>query len=482
MTTHLKRLSSVLALGAAVSVGLAGCDFGNPATVFNPNLTEDNVLSTPRPLTAWTAGLERQAALALSGTIPGAEILSDNYVNTSTFFNQQFDGLDISYTENDINTMLFRWSNLRESAIFGHQVVAERDADATPDAIAQNYFYEGIANLYLGQLFVGAPLEGAGATGPPEQLIGQAIAAFDQALATTTDGGARVGYRLARARAYHAIGDRANAVEDAQAVLAANPDYLFTIRYNENEGSGLSSGIEDAIYDRAGSDDLQPLPRLDFLDPKLALGNDDVAVPLLKSEEAWLILIEAALATGDLRGAKGLMNDLLALVATRPVGRVNDAAEGRTESDPGGRPNTEAFRVRASAADPFRSGLVVTRDQDVPVPSTSGTSVTAGDVAALAGVEGAVETLYLLRQEIFIAEGRRMFDLGIRLPLSENEVLVNPNVSLGPLTTEFVPAPLQPLRTQFDDFSSEGTQVTVQVNLNRVLAQNRTDSALVPFF
>ncbi|MGB3544179.1 hypothetical protein [Rubrivirga sp.] len=475
MTTQLKRFSGAFALGAALA--LAGCDFGNPATVFNPNLTEDNVLSTPRPLTAWTAGLERQAALALSGTIPGAEILSDNYVNTFTFFNQQFDGLNISYTESDINTMLFRWSDLRESAIFGHQVVAERDADATPDAIAQNYFYEGIANLYLGQLFVGAPLEGGGVPGPPEQLIGQAIGAFDQALATTTDTDARVGYQLARARAYHAIGDRANAVADAQAVLDADADFLLAIRYNENEGSGLSSFIEDAIYDRAGSDDLQPLPRLDFLDPKLALGNDDVAVPLLKAEEASLILIEAALATADLEGAKGIMNDLLALVAARPVARVNDAAEGRT-----GRPDTEGFEVRASAADPFRSGLVLARDQDVPVPSVSGTSVTADDVAALGTVEDAVETLYLMRQEIFIAEGRRMFDLGVRFPLSENEVLVNSNVELGPLTTPFVPAPLEPLRTQFDDFSTDGTRVTVSVNLNRVLSQNRSDPALVPFF
>ena len=482
MTRSLKTLSGAVAFGAVLALG--GCDFGDPTDVTNPNLTQDNVLSTPRPLTAWTTGLERQAAIAFDNFVAEAEIVSDNYVNTRTFFNQQFDRLNIVYTETDINSMLFAFSDLRESAIFGRTVVAEADEESTPDLIAENYFYEGLANLYLGQIFVGAPLTGGGEIGTPEQVLNQAIDAFDEALSRTTQADRRVGYQLARARAYYALGDRANARADAQAVIAADPDYLRTVRYNENEGSGISSDIEDAIYDRATFDDLQPLPRLDFLDPKLAISADDAALPILKGEEAYLILIEAALADGDVSGAKSLMTTLLDLVDSRPVATVNDAAEGRTHLAPGSRPNTDAYQVRASPSDPFETGLVLTRDQEVPVPSISGTSVTQDDVDALSDVEAAVQTLYLMRQEIFIAEGRRMFDLGIKFPLSENELLSNPNVELGPLTTAFVPAPLEPFRAQFDDVTTDtaAKTATIAVNLNRVLAQNRTNDAIVPFF
>ncbi len=181
------------------------------------------------------------------------------------------------------------------------------------------------------------------------------------------------------------------------------------------------------------------------------------------------------------------MQALLDLVGTRPFATVDDNAEGRTQNAPGSRPNTAAVVVRASPDAPFREGLVLTRNGPgltVDVPTVSGTSVTADRVDALASVDDAVRLLYLLRQEVFIAEGRRMLDLGIRFPVTEPEVLANPNVPAGEVTTGFVPAPLRPFAAQFDAFTYDAAagEVTILVDLNRVLAENRSDPALVPFF
>ena len=181
------------------------------------------------------------------------------------------------------------------------------------------------------------------------------------------------------------------------------------------------------------------------------------------------------------------MRDVLGLVASRPLATVDDNTEDRTQRAPGSRPDRADVVVRSSPDAPFRPGLVLTRKGDgvtVPVPVISGTSVTGAEVDALATVEGAVELLYLLRQEIFFAEGRRMADLGLRFPVPETEIVQNDNLGDGDVGEGFVPAPLQPFRTQFDAFAYDAAagQVTVLVDLNRVLAANRSDPALVPFF
>jgi hypothetical protein len=126
--------------------------------------------------------------------------------------------------------------------------------------------------------------------------------------------------------------------------------------------------------------------------------------------------------------------------------------------------------------------LVLTRQGTaVSVPTVSGTSVTDARVDAISSVEEGVEVLYLLRQEIFISEGRRLIDLGIKLPVSDDEALSNENVSEGAATQPIIPSFL-PAGGELDAFTVDGMQVTIQRNLNRILAQNRTASEVVPFF
>lgn len=478
-------MNKLIALVLAV-VAFGGCDLVDPTEVRNPNLTEDNIFDTPRPLRFWVQGLERQMAIAFANYLTEAEIVSDNYDNTNTFFDQELDLLILNFTNANVDNTLFAFSDLRESARYGRNVVAEVDEGATDAEIAETYFFEAVADVVLGQAFTGAPLQPDGAPAQPAEHLRAAIDALDQALALQPDADRRTGYLLLQARAHYALGERAEAAQLSRDALAADPDYVRFITYDE--ANGVDSDIELALYDRASFDDLQPLPRLDFLDPKFAVsGGIDASVPLLKAEEAHLILAEAALAEGQLAQAQAQMRSLLDLVATRPVDAVDDNAEGRTQNSPGSRPDRADIVVRASPDAPFREGLVLTRigaGLTVPIPTVSGTSVTEAMVDELTSVEDAVRLLYLLRQEVFFAEGRRMLDLGIRFPVTEPEVLANPNVAEGELTTGFVPVPLQPFSTQFDAFTydAEAGQVTILVDLNRVLAQNRTNSAVVPFF
>ncbi len=488
MTKFPSPLTGALCVGLALGTALGGCDLADPTGVDNPNLTEDNVLDTPRPLRFWVQGLERQTAVAFSNYLTEAEIVSDNYDNTNTFYDQELDLLTLSFTNQNINNTLFAFSDLRESARYGRTVVAEADEGATDAELAETYFFEAVADVVLGQAFTAAPLEPEGAPAQPAEHLRAALGALDEALALQPDADRKTGYLLLKARAHHALGERTEAVAAAQAALAADPDYVRFIAYDE--GNGVDSDIESALFDRASFDDLQPLPRLDFLDPKFAVaGGADAPVPLLKAEEAHLILAEASLAGGQLAQAKDRMRSLLDLVASRPHAEVDDNAEGRTQNSPGSRPTAADVLVRAGPEAPYRAGLVLTRNGDgvtVDVPSVSGTSVTAEMVDALATVGEAVRLLYLLRQEVFIAEGRRMLDLGIRYPITEPEVLSNPNVTGDGVTTGFVPAPLRPYESQFDAFTSDALNgqvtVTILVDLNQVLAEHRSDPALVPFF
>ena len=487
MSLRTKPLAALLA-GALSLSGLTGCDLVDPTDVENPALTEEAVLGTPRPLAGFIAGLERQTSLMFNEFVVIAEIGSDNYVNTQTFFNSSFDNLDIRFQDSDVNSLLFDLARLRELALFARTTVLEADPAATDNQIAETYYFSALADLYLGETFVAAPPAPDEAPVEPEVLIQSAIDHLDTALELSTDAEKEVGYRLLQARAYYALGDRENARSLAQQVIDADADYVRFARY----GTDLGNTFEGAIFDRSTLDDLQPLPRLDFLDPKYnsVVGDDDI--PYLKGEEAYLILIEAELADGDLDGAKELMKDLLDLVATRPVEAVIDQTEGRAS-----RPDTTSVQVRASADDPFIEGLVLDRNEldrnddgnDTPiavrVPSISGTSVTEEAVDNLNNIVDALTVLYLMRQEIFIAEGRRFLDMGVRLPLSENEQISNPNVDAGPLTTAFIPDPINAIRTQLDAFTVDAANpnlVTIDLNLNRIIAENRGNDALVPFF
>jgi tetratricopeptide (TPR) repeat protein len=457
-----------------------GCDLLDPTEVINPNLTKDNILKTENPMTGWVLGLERQLAIVLNEQLTIAEIASDNYDNTATYFNQNLDPLNLIFTDTDINLLQFTIADLRESAVFGLTEVKAADPKTTVEQEAELYFYKGYAELLAGELFVALPAEPNGAALPPTENLNLAIEDFKQALALTAEADSKASYNLALARAYHRLGDKTNAAAHATAAIASNPAYTRFVRFDNPQG--LTSDMELGLFDRNTFDDLQPLPRLDFLDPKYhGAGSVDQPVAIQKIEEAHLILAEVALADNSLAQAKTHLKNTLVAVNSRPRETFSDIADGRTQDNAGSRPNKADILVAASAADPLLPGLVLERQAPaVTVPAVSGTSLTALQIDLLLSVDAALEKLYLMRQEIFIAEGRRMADLGIRFPVSEVESLSNSNITTAN-TTGYAPAFVKDKPLDAFTYNAATKTAVITVNMNKVLVENKTSPDVLPF-
>jgi tetratricopeptide (TPR) repeat protein len=468
---------------------ISGCSLLDPTEVVNPNLTEDNVLGTGTTMTPWLGGLERQLALTYNELITINEIASDNYTNTETFYNQAFDVPTFNNTDTDINSLLFAISRLRESALYGITTVKPSDASTTPSQEAELYFYKGLAHLLLGELFVSAPAVPDGAPISPTEQINLAIADFKVALDLTTDAQNEAGYNIILARAYHAIGDKVNARIYANAAIAQTSNY---VRYISFDGlNGPASEIQDALVDRGTFDDLQPLPRLDFLDPKFyaITASDDSKVPLIKIEEAHFILAEANLSDGLTGLPLALTNirNALNIVSNRPRATFSDRVDGRTQDFPNSRPNTSAVTIAFGPGEPQISGLVLDRQAPtVTIPTISGSSISSSNVTVLnyPTIDAALELLYLIRQEVFIAEGRRFFDLGLKYPVSFNEIVSNPNINPdSPATLGRIPNFI-PSAEGLDAFTynTQAGTVVITNNMNKILVANKSNTAVIPFF
>jgi hypothetical protein len=232
---------------------------------------------------------------------------------------------------------------------------------------------------------------------------------------------------------------------------------------------------------------LQPLPRLDFLDPKYPNRGPNTQSPIayLKAEEAHLILAEALLSDEDVAGAQDQLTDLLALVQSRGTELVDSQLQQRGRA--GGKivyPNTADTKVAFAPGEPLLTGYVLTRTEgDVAVPTISGTSVTQADIDGIGSVDDGLYVDYLMRQEIFIGEGRRMEDLGIRMPVAQTEVLSNPNAQQGAdYTTAQIPSFI-PTGFGMDAFEYDSVAKTVVISydMNRVLVDNKTSPDVLPF-
>lgn len=456
----------------ALLLPLVGCDLIDGTQVQNPDLTLEQAVSGTGSAEAWLNGLNRRNAVLTNELLVLAELTSDNYVNENTFFNTAVQNGVFNDTDNDLNNVQKEIARLREQAQYGLDVILiEKEPEAAGSEIEAGFhFWTGWSHLLAGDHFTGLPAEPAGEVLSPEEHYNRAVTAFERANQIA----ANPSYELALARAHHMLGNRSEAVTHAQAVLQTDPDYLHLQQFDGVNGP--VNAMEAAVYDRQSFNDLQPLPRLDFLDPKYGDlgGTEESPVILQSAEEAWLILIEAALSEGNLPLAKDHMVDLIDLVDTRQVREFNETGEPRMGASASmQRPNSSDVVVRASSSDPFVAGLVLDREEETEVPVVSGTSVTPSRVANLSDPDGdALETLYLLRQEVLFGEGRRMTDLGVRWPVSREEADNNEHVTAShrqPVVPDWIPTPYG----QINAWSQDGDEVTIIVNLNRELAAGR---------
>lgn len=476
----LKNISLILVL----SIILASCEekLYDFTEVTNPNLSEVNVVGQTNSSTAWLAGIKRQTALLYNEIVTISEIASDNYVNTQTFYNQLLDNLTIDYQDTDMDALHFNIARLREMCDFGLEKIIPGDANSTTAISAEYHFYKGLSFMLAGEYFSAAPQE---ENGMPVNSVGNfnsALSSFNTALNLNTNDAK---YHLAKSRTNYYLGNKTEAVTSANAALAINENLLFDVDFDETNGP--VNQMESALFERGTFDDLQPLPSLDFLDPKYSFlsNEEDPSTPILKAEEAHFIIAEAHLSNNSLSSAKSSMKAALMIIGNRPTKIIDDTSDDRTQRNPGTRPNKSSVQVRYEGDTNYKLNLVVDRNTTVKTYTVSGTSLTDNSIDALSTIDEALEALYLMRQEVFIAEGRRIVDLGVKFVLSENELLLNPNINLGDSSvTGVIPPFIDSIKTELDLFTFDITAGTVEIkhNLNKILVENKTSEFVIPFF
>lgn len=480
----MRKTSNRLLLPLVTLLALVGCDFLDPTSVTNPTVTADDFVNLPNAAENWAWGVERQLATTVNLLVVNGEVGSDNLFNNRTLINRTFDIPQMDNSDFNVVDTQRAIQRLRAMADEGLNVVIPADEGATQETRARFHYYRGFAHMAAGEYFVALPGEPSGPLEGPDAHLNRAVTDFQEAQGLSSDPVLRASATLGIARAQYRAGNMAEAVAAAQKVRSTAPDLLRQVGFDITDGP--TNTMQFAIYD-SGQDEFQPLPRLDFLFPKYFSVSpaDQSSVAIAKGEEAFLILAEARIAQMDLDGAREILEDLLDLVAERPTAMVNDASQLRGRR--GGTwvyPNSADVLVAASPDDEPRAGLVLTRgDGPVEVPTVSGTSVTSELLAEATTEVALLELLYLMRQEIFVVEGRRMVDLGIRLPVAMDEADGNENIDVGadalqPRIPEWIPRDYGMNRFDYEDGD---TLAVIHHNLNRALVENRSAPEILPF-
>ena len=458
---------------------LTSCDLVTPDDIINPNVDETAFLNSDNPMETWVNGTEKELALHMSDFVELMEILSDNYFNNYTRSSKVFDIPQLLYNDADVTALQRHVGTLREMADYGLTTVAAADAKTTDADRFHLLWVKAYSHLLAGDFFRALPDKNGGPAVEWNQHLQEALDVLEQALLLAQNDNDRAFVHTLAARAAHRLGNRQLAVTHATQALSLKGDLLRQVYFDSK--NGVLNRAQEAIW----SDWFQPLPRLDFLDPKYyqMSSSDQCPITLAKAEENYLILAEAALANGDVNGAKSQLSALLTLVKSRPVQTgINDQLEGRYNGGLKVFPNDPAYRVQASPNDPLREGLIIDRRPPmlIDIPYISGTSVTQAMIDALDSHDSAMELLYLMRQEIFFAEGRRPADLGIRLPLCEVEAAHASNGA--EYTQAWIPSFI-PLNGGMDDFTIDDQAMTVTIahNMNRVIVDNARTADVAPF-
>lgn len=467
----------------------------NPTEVINPTITDEALRAFPGgSANQVLQGVRNQFSAMIANVTLYNAYVSDDYVNISTFLSPVADNpRNINADDISLPASYSSAQTLRAQAEFAiTQIPLDRTltADQRTNAIAQARFFRGMALLVLAENFANIPLVEGGPGLTSSQVLREAINDFlaalpGLALPSLLPSGSdtrlainQVAPRLALARAYRLLGQADSAAFYANAALntPGSAGYVYRALY---DAQNFTNGVIPFLITRPARD-LQPLPRLDFLDPKYTAV--DSPIPVLKIEEAHLILAEVAIAAGNFAEAKAQMRRAIA-AALRPDSVVGFNSTNTRPNVPavgGFQPRSADLLVRADATSPAIPGLIRTRPGLINVYPTSFTSLRASDIDALPdNEEELVRTLFLLRQEIFFLEGRRICDLGMRLPLWRRQLDVNP-IGTGPgfdlpVIPTYIPgfANINPGTHDMDAFTVSGNIVTCGVDMNRIIARNR---------
>ena len=467
-------------LSVAACMPLHSCDLLTPDDIINPNVSDDTFLGSANAMQAWVNGTNRSFAEAMGNYCLLMEILSDNYFNNYSRSSQVFDIPRILYTDTDVADLQRHVGTMREMADYGINTVAAADAATTRSDLFNLHYIKAFSFILGGEYFRGLPDTEGGEIKTWKEYLNTALTVLDSTLEYADTDEDKAFVHTLKARTYYRLGDSVNASAEASASLELSSDFLKQAVFDGT--NGVNNPVQEAIWDTW----FQPLPRLDFLDPKYfqLSATEQRPVNIAKAEENWLILAEASLADQNEAQAKVYMRQLLDLVKSRPVQEgINDQLEERYNGGYKRYPDNSAYKVAASEGEPFREGLVLDRKAPalVSIPYVSGTSVTEEMIGGTSGIDETLALLYLMRQEIFFAEGRRVADLGIRLPVCEVEAANTPSAAdyIEALIPSFIP-----LNYGMDSFTmdDDAMEVTVAYNMNRIIVENKASEYVAPFF
>lgn len=467
-------------LSVAACMSLHSCDLLTPDDIINPNVSDDTFLGSANAMQAWVNGTNRSFAEAMGSYCLLMEILSDNYFNNYSRSSQVFDIPRILYTDTDVADLQRHVGTMREMADYGINTVAAADAATTRSDLFNLHYIKAFSFILGGEYFRGLPDAEGGEIKTWKEYLNTALTVLDSTLEYADTDEDKAFVHTLKARTYYRLGDSEKASAEASASLELSSDFLKQAVFDGT--NGVNNPVQEAIWDTW----FQPLPRLDFLDPKYfqLSATEQRPVNIAKAEENWLILAEASLADQNEAQAKVYMRQLLDLVKSRPVQEgINDQLEERYNGGYKRYPDNSAYKVAASEGEPFREGLVLDRKAPalVSIPYVSGTSVTEEMIGGVSGIDETLVLLYLMRQEIFFAEGRRVADLGIRLPVCEVEAANTP--SAADYIEALIP-PFIPLNYGMDSFTmdDDAMEVTIAYNMNRIIVENKASEYVAPFF
>lgn len=463
-----------------ILIGASACELLQPDSIINPNVDEDTFLSSSNAMQSWVNGTNKSFATSISSYVELTELLSDNYFNNYTESSKVFDIPRILYTDVDVTNLQRYIGTFRESANYGINKVASADKGTTQENLFNLYYIKGYSYLLAGEYFLALPVEVGGEVKDWRTNLNMAIETFSETLEYSNSNEDKAFINTLIARAYHKLGDKENATNYANIALSLSSNF---VKYVEFDGK---NSVNNSIQSYTYGTNFQPLPRLDFLDPKYfkLTELEQRPIAIAKAEEPYLILIEAVLSDNNTTSAKQKLKDLLTLVKSRPVEtKINDQLEGRYNGGFKVYPNSSEYKVASSPSEPFRSNLVLDRQSPhlITVPYISGTSVDETIIDNASTVDDLLEILYLMRQEIFFAEGRRASDLGFRLPVCEIEAANT--TSAAPYLEAQIPSFI-PLEQGLDAFDIDETAKTVVIkyNMNKVLVKNKSSEYIIPFF
>mgnify|MGYP006274015859 CR=1 FL=1 len=467
----------------------SGCDFLDPTNVENPQTTEDDLQDAPELVRVFLPGLEAQFARALGSTVVATEIASDNYSIHGT----GLDGTAMDYPER-ISPTTFVINNraadtgsywnlqeLRALADFVLTDILPEDEDALDADVALVHYYRGMAFLMQAENYGAVSITENTAPLAPSALYAEAAAAFQEARSLSTSGTITLRTSAALARLHRGLGNPDEAAQYAQEALAASGTFVIDQGY---DAQNLVNAPHLYLVTRI-SREMQPLPRLDFLDPKYT--SEDDAIAVAKAEEMHLILAEAALLEGTPEVARDHLYAVLDLIASpsREAVAFNDEDQ-RTDNNLNPRPQSSDIQIAFEPGAPFQQNLVLDRPGVIETPPVSATSITEADIDAASGNE-LVRLLYQMRQEVLFLEGRRLHDLGLRLPMMLPELEQNTSIAAGDLGTETIIPSYIPPENEMDLYTpveiyeenEDGAFVTLEDeitmlhDMNRVLAEER---------